>query len=62
MGQLPAPSRRDVLRISIDAKALVKIGPFARGGKNRVWGKAADHDLQPLITVPLGSGWRHLYI
>ena len=25
----------DVLRISMDAKAIVKVGPFARGGKSR---------------------------
>ena len=36
----------DVLRISMDAKATVKVGPFARGGKSRVPTKAADHDFQ----------------
>lgn len=45
----------DTLRISIDAKATVKIGPFARGGKSRVPTKAADHDFRPLETVtPVG--------
>lgn len=34
----------EVLRISMDAKATVKIGPFARGGKSRVPTKASDHD------------------
>ncbi len=44
-----------VLRISMDAKATVKIGPFARGGKSRVPTKAADHDFQPTATVtPVG--------
>ena len=39
----------------MDAKATVKIGPFARGGKNRVLTKAADHDFHPEATVtPVG--------
>ena len=46
----------DVLRISMDAKATVKVGPFARGGKNRVQVQAADHDFPPGATVtPVGS-------
>jgi transposase len=45
----------DVLRISMDAKAIVKVGPVARGGKSRVRVDAADHDLQPEATVtPVG--------
>lgn len=44
-----------VLRISMDAKATVKVGPFARGGKSRVLTKAADHDFHPKATVtPVG--------
>jgi len=44
-----------VLRISMDAKATVKVGPFSRGGKNRVLVGAADHDFQPDATVtPVG--------
>jgi transposase len=44
-----------VLRISIDAKATVKVGPFARGGKSRVLTKAADHDFEAAATVtPVG--------
>jgi transposase len=44
-----------VLRISMDAKATVKVGPFARGGKSRVPTKAADHDFEPQATVtPIG--------
>jgi transposase len=43
------------LRISIDAKATVKVGPFARGGKNRVLIKAADHDFHAQAKVtPVG--------
>lgn len=50
-----ADTADDVLRISMDAKATVKVGPFARGGKTRVQVKAADHDFQPLATVtPVG--------
>ena len=41
----------DTLRISIDAKAQVKIGPFSRGGKNRVRVEASDHDFEPKATV-----------
>jgi hypothetical protein len=35
------------LRISIDAKATVNIGPFSRGGKSRQKQKAMDHDSPP---------------
>jgi hypothetical protein len=35
------------LRISIDAKAAVNIGPFARGGKSRQAQQAMDHDFAP---------------
>jgi transposase len=39
----------------MDAKATVKVGPFARGGKNRVPTQAADHDFAPQATVtPVG--------
>jgi transposase len=50
-----ADAAADVLRISMDAKATVKLGPFARGGKSRVAVQAADHDFQPEGTVtPVG--------
>ncbi len=50
-----ADAADDVLRISLDAKATVKVGPFARGGKSRALVKAADHDFQPVATVtPVG--------
>ena len=35
-----------VLRLSWDAKATVKIGDFARGGKNRLERKGSDHDFK----------------
>jgi hypothetical protein len=39
----------------MDAKATVKFGPFARGGKSRVPTKAADHDFEAAATVtPVG--------
>jgi len=45
----------DALRVSLDAKAAVKIGPFSRKGRNRVPIAAADHDFQPAATVtPVG--------
>ena len=44
-----------VMRISMDAKATVKVGDFSRGGKKRVPVKAADHDFTPSATVtPVG--------
>jgi transposase len=50
-----ADAQDSTLRLSMDAKALVKIGPFARGGKNRVRTKAADHDFEVQATVtPVG--------
>jgi transposase len=50
-----AKADEHVLRISMDAKASVKVGPFARGGKSRVLTKAADHDFKPVATVtPVG--------
>ena len=50
-----ADADKQSLRISMDAKATVKVGPFARGGKSRVPTKAADHDFQPRATVtPVG--------
>lgn len=43
------------MRVSIDAKASVKIGPFSRGGTSRVVTKAADHDFEAQATItPLG--------
>ena len=43
------------LRISMDAKATVKVGPFSRGGKSRVLLQAADHDFEATARVtPVG--------
>jgi hypothetical protein len=39
-----AIASEDPLRLSLDAKAPVLIGPFARGGKSRRGTQAADHD------------------
>jgi DNA-binding protein Fis len=39
-----ADKTEGVLRVSMDAKATVKLGPFSRGGRNRSTVKAADHD------------------
>jgi transposase len=45
----------DTLRISIDAKATVNIGPFSRRGKSRTKTKGADHDFKPEATLtPFG--------
>ena len=45
----------DVLRLSMDAKAIVKVGPCARGGKSQGPVEATDHDFQPEATVtPVG--------
>jgi transposase len=50
-----AETEATVLRISMDAKATVKVGDFSRGGKKRVRVKAADHDFKPIATVtPVG--------
>jgi hypothetical protein len=45
----------DTLRVSIDAKATVNIGPFSRRGRSRTGTEAADHDFKPEATLtPLG--------
>jgi hypothetical protein len=52
-----AANEPETLRISIDSKAKVKIGPFSRGGYARSLQavRAADHDMQPLaVLVPMG--------
>lgn len=35
----------DVMRVSVDCKASVKIGEYSRGGRSRSEVKAADHDM-----------------
>lgn len=43
------------LRISLDTKTSVKIGPFSRGGMSRVKTKALDHDYKASETLtPFG--------
>jgi len=37
---------KTILRLSIDAKAMVKIGPFSRHGQSRLMVNAADHDFK----------------
>jgi hypothetical protein len=50
-----ADAAEDTLRVSLDAKATVKAGPFSRRGRSRVPVAAADHDFQPEGTVtPVG--------
>ncbi|MDP9374286.1 MAG: hypothetical protein M3Q65_17885 [Chloroflexota bacterium] len=50
-----ADAAEDVVRLSMDAKATVRVGPFSRGGTSRVPVAAADHDFQPAATVtPVG--------
>jgi hypothetical protein len=45
----------DTLRVSIDAKATVQIGPFSRRGRSRTGTEAADHDFKPEATLtPFG--------
>jgi Rhodopirellula transposase DDE domain len=47
----------DTLRISLDTKAKVKIGPFSRGGvaRGQQAVRAADHDMHPdAVLAPAG--------
>jgi transposase len=45
----------DTLRLALDAKATVNIGPFSRRGRSRTGTKAADHDFKPEATLtPFG--------
>jgi Rhodopirellula transposase DDE domain len=50
-----ADAADETLRVSLDAKATVKIGPFSRKGRSRVPTSAADHDFQPEgLVTPVG--------
>jgi hypothetical protein len=43
------------LRLSMDTKAAVPIGPFSRGGKSRLGTKGSDHDFKPeKMLTPFG--------
>lgn len=41
-----AENARDTIRVSMDTKATVKIGPFSRGGSSRTGNQGADHDFE----------------
>ncbi len=49
-----ADADETTLRISLDAKARVKLGEFDRGGKTRVKTFANDHDFAEDTLVPFG--------
>jgi hypothetical protein len=50
-----ADADAETLRVSMDTKAVVKVGPFVRGGKSRVPTEGADHDFAPCAKVtPVG--------
>jgi len=57
-----------IKRLSIDCKATVKIGEYARGGKTRGDHRAADHDMGceekyvPFGVIDEDSGRLHLII
>jgi hypothetical protein len=40
-----------ILRLSLDAKATVKVGEFSRGGKTRAEAEGNDHDFKPKAKV-----------
>ena len=57
LAQTHAQAREDntILRLSLDAKAAVNIGPFSRHAKTRIHLCAADHDFKPEeILTPYG--------
>lgn len=50
-----ADETEGVIRLSIDTKANVNIGPFSRGGYSRQAVKACDHDFHPdTVLKPFG--------
>jgi Rhodopirellula transposase DDE domain len=50
-----ADADAQMVRVSVDAKATVKVGPFVRGGKSRVLTYGADHDFDAKGKVtPVG--------
>ena len=46
-----ADQNDSVVRISMDAKASVWLGPFSRGGSSRVKAEAADHDFEDYVKL-----------
>lgn len=50
-----ADETEGVLRISIDTKANVNVGPFSRGGYSRQGVRSCDHDFKPdTVLKPFG--------
>jgi Rhodopirellula transposase DDE domain len=50
-----AASEGQTLRLSLDSKAPVPIGPFSRGGHSRTGTQGADHDFKPQgVLTPFG--------
>ena len=50
-----AATETQTLRLSLDTKATVKIGPFSRGGHSRTGTTGADHDFNPEgVLTPFG--------
>jgi transposase len=50
-----ADAAPDTLRLALDAKAAVHVGPFSRKGRRRTGTEAADHDFKPEATLtPFG--------
>jgi hypothetical protein len=49
-----AASSEDTLRLSLDTKAPVLMGPFSRGGKSRTGTQGTDHDFKPWGLTPFG--------
>lgn len=47
-------SKSNVVRLSIDTKDRVKVGPFSRGGRSRGDMQAADHDFSNDHLTPFG--------
>jgi len=48
-----ADENEGVVRISFDAIATIKIGPYSRGGYSRQGVAASDHDFEPESTLKL---------
>jgi len=48
-----ADSTPGIIRLSLDTKAAIKVGPFSRGGYNRYGLRAWDHDFEPDPTLKL---------
>ncbi len=48
-------TEEQTLRLSLDTKAAVLIGPFSRGGRSRTGAQGCDHDFKPEQTLtPFG--------